>query len=186
MQITLPSKLGFGYAKYIDLLELDANYRYPDIVRIYDFRTVNSNIDVDQLIKSELLFSPLLVAGLEVALKEGDWKVIGNRSLQDDEKIVPAFKLFEGKWFFVLGLDKFSRKVEANFESVKHLETLSATGASLLPTKIAMAFLRDEGKKIEDYFELSEYFEKVYYEEVTTIPAYYSMPKEMRGKPVVN
>jgi hypothetical protein len=51
-------------------------------------------------------------------------------------------------------------------------------------TKIAMALLQDEGKRIEDYFKLNEYFEKQYYEEVTTIPAYYKQPESMRGKAI--
>lgn len=182
IQTILPKNLGFAYGKYIDLSEINPDCRYPSLLRIFNIRTSDSNIDIKDLEKCDLLFSPLLIAGIDASIKEGVWKIIGNISLREEEKVIPNYRLNEERWFYVIDADKFTKKIESKFENVKHLEALSATGASLLPTKIAMAFLRDEGKKIEDHFELKEYFEKIYYEEVTTIPAYYKQPNEMRGK----
>lgn len=185
-QIILPKELGFAYAKYIDLQEINENYRYPSLVRIFNIRTDDWNINIKQLDNYDLLFSPLLIAGIEPAIKAGDWRIIGNLLLRDDEKKIPNYKLNEnGKWFYVIDADKFIGKKESKFDSVKHLETLSATGASLLPTKIAMAFLRDEGKRVDDYFDLEDYFERIYLEEVNTTPAYYKQSVEIRGKAVM-
>jgi len=182
IQTILPKNLGFAYGKYINLPEINPDCRYPSLLRIFNFRTSDSNIDIKELEKCDLLLSPLLIAGIEASIKEGVWKIIGNISLREDEKVIPNYKLNEDRWFYVIDADKFTKKIESKLENVKHLEVLSATGASLLPTKIAMAFLRDEGKKIEDYFELKEYFEKVYYEEVMAIPAYYKQSNQMKGK----
>jgi hypothetical protein len=55
----------------------------------------------------------------------------------------------------------------------------------LVGTKIAMALLREEGEKIEDYFKLDTFFDKVYYNEVTKIPTYYKQPEFMQGKALV-
>jgi hypothetical protein len=41
---------------------------------------------------------------------------------------------------------------------------------------------KEEGKKIEDFFALQDFFEKVYYNEVTKIPSYFRQPQAMQGK----
>jgi hypothetical protein len=185
-QISLPKELGFAYGKYIDLHEINPDYQYPSLVRVFNFKTVHSGINIQELKRCDLLFSPLLVAGIMPAVKEGTWTIIGNLPLTPAEKIIPHYKLNEetNEWFYVKDADKFSKRVKSKYENVKHLETLSATGSSLLPTKIAMALLLLEEKKIEDYFELEEYFEKEYYKEVTTIPPYCKLPDSLRGKAI--
>lgn len=47
-----------------------------------------------------------------------------------------------------------------------------------------MALLRDEGKNIDDYFEVEQYFEKKYYQEVMEIEPFYRQPIEIRGKAI--
>jgi hypothetical protein len=75
-------------------------------------------------------------------------------------------------------------KVESDFNQVKHLETFRATGSELVGVKNAMAPLQDEGKAIEEYFELDEFDIKYYYNEVTTITPYYKQPEYMQGKAI--
>lgn len=195
-QIALPKALGFAYAKYIDLLEVAPASQYPSLLRIYSYRSKNiSDINPD-FKKCGLLFSPLLVAGIPQAIRKGLWKLIGNTSVDQEEKIIPHYKLSEPfvlldeqnakEWFYVLDADKFSKKFKAQYENVKHLETLQATGSELVSTKIAMGLIKEEGKKIEDYFALQDFYEKVYYNEVTKIPIYFRQPPAMQGKAIKN
>jgi hypothetical protein len=86
------------------------------------------------------------------------------------------------EWFYVLDADKFSKRVRSEPENVRHLEKLEAIGSAMLPTKISMALLLVEGKPIEEYFELEEYFEKEFFNQITSTPAYYKLPKNMKGQ----
>lgn len=191
-QISLPNALGFAYAKYIDLLEINSAHQYPNLVRIYNHRSTVQIKSVEGLEKYGLLFAPLMVAGIPAAIKKGIWKLVGNIPVKSEEEIIPHYKLPEPslpleeekakEWFYVIDADKFTKKVKSTYANVKHLETLGATGSELLGTKIAMALLKDEGKKIEDYFQLKDFFEKVYYNDVVKIPAYYKQSEIMRGK----
>jgi hypothetical protein len=187
LQIKLPKELGFAYGKYIDLLSLDRSFRYPNLLRVYNYRS-GDTYDIDKLGKSDLLFSPLMVAGVPEVLKKGDWKIIGTAEVQPHEFAIPHFKVSEEvmteakeSWFYVVNMDKFKNKIPATYEQVKHLELLRATGAELLPTKIAMGLLQAEGKNIQEYFELTEYFERLFYHEVIDTQPYYLQPKEIRG-----
>jgi hypothetical protein len=94
-QITLPKSMGFAYAKYIDLLEINPHYQYPSLVRVLNFRTTERTVGLTELQNQELLFSPLLVAGILTSIKEGQWKIIGNLPVADDEKKIPHYKLHE-------------------------------------------------------------------------------------------
>jgi Immunity protein 26 len=184
-QISLPNELGFAYAKCIYLLEIDPNTSYPILVRIYNYRSAFPQ-PIQEFIDKELILCPLLIAGILPAIKSGEWKIVGNVPLEDEDLRIPHYKRGEPdenpkEWYYLVDAD-ISKKVRSTYDKVKHLETIGATGSALVGTKIAMALLQDEGKRIEDYFELSEYFEKEYYKEVTEIPAYYKQPEFMRGK----
>lgn len=189
LQIPLPNGLGFAYAKCINLLELDPDSSYPTLIRVYNYRSNIPEVDTHELISRDLILSPLLIAGILPAIKSGQWKVIDNVPVNDEEKRIPHYKKPEPDeanvkdWYYLIDAD-IAKKVKAEYESIKHLETIGATGSELVGTKIAMALLRDEGKNIADFFELNEYFEKAYYEQVKQIPAYYKQPETMRGKAI--
>lgn len=187
-QIILPNDLGFAYAKCINLLEIHHDARYPTLIRVYNYRSALPQ-RIHKFIDKQLILCPLLIAGILPSINNGTWKLIGNEPLQQEDIIIPHYKRGEPDespegWFYVLDAD-ISKKVKSKYENVKHLEDIGATGSGLVGTKIAMALLQDEGKRIEDYFILNEYFEKEYYEEVTTIPAHYKQPESIRGKAIV-
>lgn len=186
-QIILPNDLGFAYAKCINLLDVYPDARYPILIRVYNYRSVEPQ-SIQEFLDKELILCPLLIAGILPSLKNGTWKLIGNMPLQEGDIVIPHYKRGEPdespkEWFYVVDAD-ISKKVKSKYESVKHLETIGATGSALVGTKIAMALLQDEGKEVKDYFELNDFFEKEYYEEVINIPAYYKQPEFMRGKAI--
>jgi hypothetical protein len=189
LQIPLPNGLGFAYAQGIKLLEIDPNARYPTLIRIYNYRSTSLEEPIENFIKKELILCPLLIAGILPVISKEIWKIVGNLPLEAESKLIPHYKKGEPdeinakQWYYLIEAN-ISKKMESQYENVKHLETIGATGSQLVGTKIAMALIQDEGKKIEDYFKLNEYYEKQYYNDVITIPAYYKQPEFIRGKAI--
>lgn len=187
LQISLPADLGFAYAKYIDLSKLDKDTLLPDLIRVYNYRSPRPVTDPKNLINTELILCPLLIAGIVPAIASRNWQIVASEPIAEEDKVIPHFKRMEEhkmkeiQWYYVIDADN-SKKIRANYESVKHLEFMGAIGSDLVGTKIAMALLKDEGEKIEDYFSLQDFFEKDFYNDVTGIPAYYLQPKEIQGR----
>lgn len=187
LQIMLPNDLGFAYAKGIDLLEIDPHTHYPTLIRVYNYRSSNTDESLDRFLDKELILCPILIAGILPGIRNGNYKLVGNVPVQDEEKIIPHYKRPEPDeeyvkdWYYVIDAD-ISKRIKSSYENVKHLENLGANGSDPVRTKIAMALLLDEGKRIEDYFSLDRFYEKRYYEEVIQIPAYYKQPKSMQGQ----
>lgn len=57
LQIILPNDLGFAYAMRIDLLQIDPNTRYPTLIKIYNYRSLNADESLDRLLDKE----PILI-----------------------------------------------------------------------------------------------------------------------------
>lgn len=187
-QIGLPNNLGFAYVKCVNLLEFMPDTQYATMIMVYNIRSSISLQLGSEIIDKELILCPLLIAGILPAIKSGTWKLIGNIPTSAADFILPEYKRGEPddspkKWYFISNLD-IREKVESDFNQVKHLETFGATGSELVGVKIAMALLQDEGKAIEEYFELDEFYIKYYYNEVTTIAPYYKQPEYMQGKAI--
>jgi hypothetical protein len=188
LQIPLPNELGFAYAKLINLLEIDTNARYPTLINIYNYRSEGLDLPVEDIVGMDLILCPLLVAGILPAINKWGWKVIGNVKPKDVDLQIPDYKLGEpeenpNNWYYLKDAD-ISKKIKSQYGKVKHLETIGAKGSELINTKIAMALLRNEGKNLEEYFKLEQYFEKKYYQEVMDIEPYYKQPIEIRGKAI--
>jgi len=190
-QIPLPNELGFCYAMGIILIEINPNARYPVLIRVYNYRSLNPENSIERFTDMELILSPLLIAGIIPMLTKKKWKILGNLPLRENDKIIPHYKRPEPDevrakdWFYLIDAD-ISKKIKSTYENVKHLETIGAIGGELVNTKIAMALLIDENKKIENYFKLEEYYEKDFLMEVNSIPAYYKLPDSMQGKALMS
>ncbi|PTB96642.1 hypothetical protein C9994_06505 [Marivirga lumbricoides] len=76
------------------------------------------------------------------------------------------------------------KKIRTTYDKVKHLSPLAADGTGVIEIEIAMTYMLKEGKRIEDYFDLEEYYEKATLEKVVSTPPYYSLPKEIRDKAI--
>jgi hypothetical protein len=190
--IPLPNGLGFAFAKGIFLPDISSGTNYPVMIRVYNYRSEDGSVNLVELKNTPLILSPLLIAGINEVLSREIWKIVGNIPLEEVDKIVPDYKTDsvinkEGhrEWFYVSNASIETKK-KLQHEKLKHLESLGAAGASLVNTKIAMALLKDEGKDLSNYFELREFFEKEYHNEVIEIEAYYKQPKTNRGKAFID
>lgn len=52
-------------------------------------------------------------------------------------------------WYYTIDAN-INKKVKTIYQNVKHLENMKGLVSELLPTKIAMALIRAEGKEIEN------------------------------------
>jgi len=193
LSIPLPRNLGFAFAKYIDLLSINPNSSYPDLIRVYDYKSKDQALDINDLKDCDLLLAPLLVGSLRPTVSKGIWTIVGNATITDQETKLPHYRTFgppwindekEAKeWFYVVDAD-ISRKIKSKYDHVKHLEPLGASGTGIIELEIAFAFLIKEGKRIEDFFPLTKQMEKATYKKMMERPKYRDMSKEMRDKAI--
>lgn len=185
LQIPLPNNLGFAYAKYIDVTKIIPDSSFPDLIQVFDYITDTEKYDFEELENRDYLLSPLLVSGLPPTIRKGIWK-IQDYSLSNESFIIPHFSRHEDwvsddSWYYCVDADS-SKKTKTTYEKVKHLSPLAADGTGIIEIEIAMTYLLKEGRKVEDYFDLEEYFETSTYEKVKATPPYYSLPTETRDK----
>ena len=183
LQIPLPENLGFAYAQYIDLAKIFPDVSLPDLVKVFDYKTDTDQYDFQVLESCDYLIAPLLVSGLPPTIRKGLWRILDERPNNDDF-IIPHFSrhedwVSEDDWYYCIDADS-SKKIKSTYDQVKHLSPLAADGTGLIEVEIAMTYLIKEGKNVEDYFELEEYYEKVTFEKVKNTPPYYSLPKDSR------
>jgi len=73
--------LSGGRKTYGQYIFMDKNY--GPIVRIFNYFTdKDAEADIDALIKVPLLFPPVIM-GIHATVREGIWKVVGNRKVDD-------------------------------------------------------------------------------------------------------
>jgi len=193
LQIPLPKDLGFAYAKYIDLSKINSSISFPDMIRVFNYRTENENYDLSLMKIHDYIIAPKLVSGLPPTIRKGFWKIIGKGELIDQDMDIPHFsrnedwsevdpdKQDKDKWYYCVDADS-SKKIKSVFENVKHLTLLSAIGSGVLETEIAMAFLMKEGKNVEKYFELDEFYERMAFKRLKESLPYYELSVEVRDK----
>lgn len=193
IEIPLPNDLGFSYAKYIDLLKLvEVEHSYPCLMLVYKLRTMDRLLeDYDNLNNLDLLFSPLLVGGVQPAISKSNWKVVANLDILPRDIFIPEYKQHQPdvitndkdakEWFCVSNLD-IQTKTKADYNKIRHLETFGAIGSDFLGIKIAMGMLKAEAKDINSYFKLETFPEKVFYNQVMNTPLYYEVPEEKKGR----
>lgn len=194
-EIPLPSELGFSYGLFVDLKDVIMDPTYPHMLKIFDFRSEkNSQVDISLLDINELILGSVLIGGLPPTVKKGIWKQVGKKTLKINEILIPHYKDIEPSWamkqseiksWFYIEEVNSQKKIKSTYDQVKHLDFFSAIGTEALQTKIAMAFLLKEGKKIEDFFALKEYFEIRIFEELVSKPLYCNLPKNLKGRALV-
>lgn len=195
LQITLPKQLGFAYAKFIDLRKIVPACGLSQLVKIYNYKTEDESYDLAEMLKQYYLLQPRFALALPPTITSGIWKIIEKSEVTEQDLNIPHFsrnedwgqvylsKKDKAKWYYCIDAS-IHKKIKTSFENVQHLAALEGTGTGVLEIEIAMAFLMKEGKKVEDYFELKEYYEKSTYESLQLTPPYYELPKDMRDKAI--
>ena len=177
LRIPLLQGFGFAYAKYIDLMKLNDDVTYPDVIKTFNFRTEKEVNNVTELNFKDYLISPLLVAGLRPTIKKGLWSNIGKLELEDEDHIIPDFKggsesyddLERGDWF-IYEKCQLESKTKVNYERVKYLQPFSASGTGRIEILLTMYFIIFENTRIADHFDLNNDTNQWCYNQVLNSP----------------
>lgn len=194
LEIELPMGFGYAYAKYVDIHLLIGRYFDSSLLKVYDFISKEPIKNIDLFKDKDLLFGPALLTGKPSVRKTG-WKAVG-KYLTDDDFKVPFFKSVNkfpyivenesliGPWHLVtLGVSE----VITPYEKIKHLEQAVLEGSDQIEARIVMELLRRDGREINKFYELNKvepHIKRVYLRMIN-VPIYSTIPKEIRGKPIV-
>lgn len=155
--------LGYTCAKFIDLKKFSDSVTYPEIIKVYNFRSKEKDFNICGIQSLGYLINPMLIGGLRPTLKQGYWDIIGKGNLGDEDLIPPDFMKshyidpeLATKEFFIFEKSSLSQKRTATEEEVKFLQPFLAEGTRNIEIKLSMYFLLKEGKKIGDYFNLND------------------------------
>jgi hypothetical protein len=140
LAIPLHKGLGYAYAKYVDLSKIDKAVSFPDILKVYNLKTIDIDMvgSVDVFSDSKYLISPIAVAGLRNTLKAGFWKVIGQVRLTDDDNFIPDFK------------------TRSSYQKVKYLQPFAALSTSNIELRLTMYHIISDGLDVNSFFDLSD------------------------------
>ncbi|NBG64765.1 Imm26 family immunity protein [Acidiluteibacter ferrifornacis] len=169
--IPLLSNLGYAFAKYIDVQKLDSKVSYPDILKVYSIRSSSEVVDFDLL--TSLLISPILVAGLRPSLKQGFWKIVGKKELNNEDSIIPNFfrgnstdsDIPNGTWFKINSC-KTNNREKVSYEEIKHLQHYTGHGTGNIEILLTMYFMLKESIRVEEFFDLADFNNNRLYKQV--------------------
>jgi hypothetical protein len=208
VEIPLLKDCGYAYAKIILPYQFNIEASRCLILKVFDYHR-DTTIDIktinfiEDFNSYDLLTNPLLLLGTPKLRGKDKCKILGYLPLRDEDFILPDFKIPFGKgiliseyedsipeWFVVSNLDvnKAYKRGVFPYEKVKHLEIWQHNSYYSLRMRITMEWLRKEGKKIEDYFDLDlppsgeGTLIKVIHNKVRNSIPYCEIPKEIRGK----
>jgi hypothetical protein len=165
LAIPLHKGLGYAYAKYVDLSKIDKAVSFPDILKVYNLKTIDIDMvgSVDVFSDSKYLISPIAVAGLRNTLKAGFWKVIGQVRLTDDDNFIPDFKggnssydeIEKGEWVLYKNAST-SLKTRSSYQKVKYLQPFAALSTSNIELRLTMYHIISDGLDVNSFFDLSD------------------------------
>lgn len=186
---------GFAYAKYVKVLGLRGNDLYPDLIKIFDYRSpTDEPLKLNKL--GDYLTQPVLLAGRLPMLRQQLWQIVGEMPLLDEDSILPDMRVPEvcisdsmsgyspprpGATLYTQNL-AIRPAVETAIFNVIHLEYLGARGSGLIEISTTMAFMQQEGASIADYFDLTDPRDAYEYGLIKDRPLANTLPKNLYGR----
>lgn len=172
VSIPLIGNLGFAYAKYIDLLSMNTDSDFPDLIKVFNIRTIQEIINTDDLKNVDFLISPILPAGLRPTIKGGYWKIVGSMLLNDDDRKLPEFRrrLDDSSFLLVSNCDLNQTSV-TTYSDVKSLNDYAGFGTGNIEIILSLYFLIKEKMNITSYINVEDENYKWLYDYVVSTPA---------------
>ncbi len=186
---------GFAYAKYVNVAGINGNDSYGDLLKIFDYRSLND--EPLQLAKlGNYLTQPVLLAGRLPTMRQQFWNIVGKMPLLAEDHDLPEMRVPEhsianrmvifqqprpGATLYTKNL-ALRPQFETATSNVAHLEFLGARGSGLIEISATMAFMQQEGAPISDYFDLTDPRDKYEYELVKDRPLANTLPKSLYGR----
>jgi hypothetical protein len=162
LAIPLAKGLGYVYCKYVDLMRIDSECTFPDVIKVFVDHS-DEVLELEQLSLRDYLVAPMLVAGVRPTIRKKLWRVIGKLPLHDDDCNAPDFKdggstyeeIQRNEWFLVEGCKLRSRR-RVPYDSVKYLQPFTGFGTGSIEIQLTMHWLLFGGMKVEDFFDLRD------------------------------
>ncbi|AFM02689.1 hypothetical protein Fleli_0191 [Bernardetia litoralis DSM 6794] len=178
-QIPLWGNFGYAYAKYIIFENTRQKY---EAIKIYCTHTKTKNVNLNDLDLSSYIYQPILLAGSRVIMRKKIWEVIGKVDVTEEEHIIPDFKYIDSwdKSFFLT--KNLLNRTPIEFEKVKHLEDEAYIASGNIEIRTTITFIEKEGKKVEDYLDLTNENVAYRYKIKDTIYTLDDIPKQYWGK----
>ena len=157
---------GFAYAKYQNILGVAGNGSYPDLLRIFSYRSpADEALDMTRL--QAYMLPPTLWAGCLPTMRLGRWQVVGALPVLPEEGVLPDFRYLTATNERVLhppspGATRYFRRCldpgtrfETAVANVTHLEYLGAVPDEFIEYRTTLAFMLREGATPADYLDVS-------------------------------
>jgi hypothetical protein len=165
IRIPLLNGYGFAYAKFLDLAQLTdpTGLGVGEIIKVYQYRTIESVSSVNITSQDKYLIAPIGVAGLRHALKLAAWQIVGEAQLDEQDYIIPDFKggnetqeeIEKGEWFIYRQARTNTRKI-CSYSEVKYLQPFGAYSTHTIELLLTMYHIVHDGKRVEQFFDLTD------------------------------
>ena len=195
LRIPLWHGWGFAYAKYINVLGINGNDSYVDLLKIFDYRSpTDAPLDVDKL--HTYLMPPVLLAGRLPALRLHLWRIVGELPLLSEDSELPEMRVSEhtiadrmsglqqprpGATLYTKNL-ALRPAYETAKENVEHLEFIGAHGSGLIEIRATMSFMMQEGVSVGSHFDLADETNKYELRVLENRPLANTLPKSLYGR----
>lgn len=194
IKIPLEQEFGFVLAKFINLKEIKGDIGYNEFIYVYNRVFKDEDIIIDDIDSNDLLLGGIYVLNPYPAIKNKTWEIVGLLKPKRTELEIPDFKDFgpllsfyekDAKIWYCIRKDEINNRIVTDYEKVKHLENFFYRAYGSVMTRLTMEVIRQNGKKIEDFYELKEHDDLASYYNTIYTPIYSSIPKEIRGKAIL-
>lgn len=192
LRIPLWNKLGFAYAKYMDLSQ-SPSVNMPSLIKVYCYWTKTMDFDLEMIKESKYLIQPILVAGINPAIRKGLWEIVGNVGKSEEDMVLPHFRSHEPRWEEENNAKEWSyikdcdvnKRIKTSLEKIKHLERYAGQGTGNIEIKVTMQIMKKEGLNIVDYFDIEDETVEYQYNIVKESPLLSEIPDSMHGRAII-
>ena len=156
LRLPLGCGWGFAYAKYQNILGLGGNDAYPDLLRLFSYRSPTDEV-LDLARVQSYLLPPTLWAGRLPTLRHGRWQLVGALPVLPDEQALPDFRWNECSVAdrmrvphppppgATLYAPRLGARCETAVANVTHLEYLGAMPSAFIEYRTTLALMLHEG-----------------------------------------
>lgn len=195
LRIPLCHNWGFAYAKYVNVIGVQGNQSYSDLIKIFDYRSLVDE-PIDPALLHTYLMQPILLAGRLPTLRHGFWSIVGALPLLPEDDELPDLRVDEstiadrmviyqqprpGATLYTKNL-ALRPQFETALANVEHLEFLGAQGSGLIEISATMSFMLQDGVYPGDHFDLDDPTYKYQYGLLQSRPLAKFLPKELYGR----
>jgi len=193
-QFYVPEIRKYAFCKFFDFTHISSFHGL--LAQVFDKFSDEEENSVEELKDCDWLFGLRSMHKWPNLRKDTGWKSLGILSSPDDD-IIPDFKGVQnfksivddeskiGPWYPIYNLTQRGEVCE--YKQVHHLERIILTTSSLgLVWRTGMEYCRINKLSVKDYYDLEELGRRNMYYQMINIPVYKTIPKEIRGRAIVN